>query len=120
MKTQQTYNPCDDCRHAYSKNGQESGMCKICELAYFKNQAPKDGEWLVADTLREDEDGTWSRYSCSVCGYTTEAYYRDPQDISKFCPNCGAKMFMRMTHTCPHNIPNLIPTIEELLKGGEE
>lgn len=96
----------------------EYTKCKTCPL--IENLAPKNGEWLVADTLCKDEDGTWSSYSCSECGYTTESYYRDPNDISKFCPNCGVRMFMRMTHTCPHNIPNLIPTIEELLKGGEE
>ena len=93
MKTKQTYNPCDDCRYSYSKNGQESEMCKICEFTYFINQAPKEGKWLVVDTLREDDDGiTWSRYSCSECRCTTEAYYGDPRDISKFCPNCGARM----------------------------
>lgn len=52
---------------------------------------------------------------CSICDYMG--------DVSawhfKFCPNCGAKMFIRMTHTCPHNIPNLIPTIEEM-KGEAE
>ena len=43
MKTQQTYNPCDDCRYSYSKNGQESGMCKICEFTYFKELVPEAG-----------------------------------------------------------------------------
>lgn len=31
-KGKQTYNPCDDCQYSYSKNNQESGMCKICEF----------------------------------------------------------------------------------------
>lgn len=30
----QTFNPCDECDYSYSKNNQDSGMCKICE---FKN-----------------------------------------------------------------------------------
>lgn len=52
-----------------------------------------EGKRLVADTLREDEDGTiWSSYRCSECGCMTEAYYSDPRDISRFCPNCGARM----------------------------
>lgn len=33
-----TYNPCDDCQYSYSRNNQESGMCKICELNYFKDR----------------------------------------------------------------------------------
>lgn len=36
---------------------------------------------------------------------------------NKYIERC---FFLRMTHTCPHRIPNLIPTIEELLKGGAE
>ena len=34
-KQNQTYNPCDDCQYSYSKNGQESRMCEICEFAYY-------------------------------------------------------------------------------------
>jgi predicted amidophosphoribosyltransferase len=79
MKTQQTYNPCDDCRHSFSKNGQESGMCKICEFTYFVNQAPKEGKWLT------DRFGL-ERSVCSICKATYEG------DGGNFCPNCGAKM----------------------------
>ncbi len=32
MAYTRTYNPCDDCQYAYSKNGQESSVCKICEF----------------------------------------------------------------------------------------
>lgn len=28
----QTFNPCDECDYSYSKNNQDSGMCKICEF----------------------------------------------------------------------------------------
>ena len=38
MAKQKTYNPCDDCRYSFSRNNQESGMCKICELEYFKDR----------------------------------------------------------------------------------
>ncbi len=32
MTYAKTYNPCDDCSHSFSKNNQESSMCKICEF----------------------------------------------------------------------------------------
>lgn len=32
MTYKKTYNPCDDCQYSFSKNGQESNMCKICEF----------------------------------------------------------------------------------------
>lgn len=28
----QTFNPCDECEYSYSKNGQETQMCEICEF----------------------------------------------------------------------------------------
>lgn len=31
-KYAKTYNPCDDCQHSFSKNNQESYVCKICEF----------------------------------------------------------------------------------------
>ena len=85
MKTKQTYNPCDDCRYSYSRNGQESEMCKICEFTYFINQAPKEGKWLNG--------------KCSACGgdipikddgkgYT----WNISEYKSKYCPKCGARM----------------------------
>lgn len=30
------YNPCDDCQYGYSKQNQESAMCKICELKKYR------------------------------------------------------------------------------------
>lgn len=33
-----TYNPCDDCPHSFSKNNQESNVCKICEFKYFLDE----------------------------------------------------------------------------------
>lgn len=32
MAYKKTYNPCDDCPHSFSKNNQESDICKICEF----------------------------------------------------------------------------------------
>lgn len=32
----------------------------------------------------------YDTWTCSECGYTVET--DDPDDLTKFCPNCGAKM----------------------------
>ena len=31
----QTFNPCDECSYNFSKNNQESKMCKICEFKKY-------------------------------------------------------------------------------------
>ena len=85
-KEKQTYNPCDDCPHSYSKNNQESRMCKICEFTYFRDHKQSEGEWITSDIPQE-------KYVCSVCGGA--CWYYDCQgDVAKsrYCPNCGAKM----------------------------
>ena len=54
-----------------------------------------EGEWKPFDFLHDEENekDDWKRYACSLCGFITEAYYRDVRDSGyKFCPNCGAKM----------------------------
>ncbi len=60
-KEKQTYNPCDDCKYSYSRNGQESRMCKICELEYFKDRIldyRKQSKWISVDErLPEDMYG---------------------------------------------------------------
>jgi membrane protease subunit (stomatin/prohibitin family) len=83
----QTYNPCDDCRYSYSKNNQESRMCKICEFAYFRDLAGKQ------------KKGEWINGKCSACGNNIpikddgKGYTWNISDYkSKYCPECGAKM----------------------------
>lgn len=79
-------------------------------------------EGLLNANYRKQSKGEWESFEiphmirCSVCNVSTLAIH---QQYFNFCPNCGAKMFVRMTHTCPHNIPNLIPTIEEMTGGAE-
>lgn len=51
-----------------------------------------EGEWVSCDVLPADEDGEWTMYACSVCKHTTDSYYRDVRDLSRYCPECGAKM----------------------------
>ncbi len=83
----QTYNPCDDCRYSYSKNNQESRMCKICEFAYFR------------DLVSKHKNGEWINGKCSACGNNIpikddgKGYTWNISDYkSNFCPACGAKM----------------------------
>ena len=86
MKSNQTYNPCDDCQYSYSKTGEESRMCKICELTYFIGLRPKEGKWIERVEKPEWlEDDVEVYYECSCCGI-----YNFGQ--SHYCPGCGAKM----------------------------
>ena len=63
MAHKKTYNPCDDCTYSYSKNSQESGMCKICELEYFKDRlldvrdACKQSEWISVEERLPEKSG---------------------------------------------------------------
>ena len=55
MAYKKTYNPCDDCPHSFSKNNQESEMCKICEFKELLNQTVSEN-WLklpckIGDTM---------------------------------------------------------------------
>ena len=79
MKLNRTYNPCDDCQYSYSKTGEESGICKICEFMYFRNLAPKHGKWLTGKY-------SFDRSVCSECGATFEG------DGGNYCCICGARM----------------------------
>lgn len=92
-KEKQTYNPCDDCQYSYSKNNQESGMCKICEFPYFRDRKQSEGEWVL-------EHETYGKMICSNCkeeAPTKTVVDRDCTwhilyDEKPFCPNCGARM----------------------------
>ena len=49
-----TYNPCDDCSHSFSRNNQESNVCKMCELKYYIDKVNR----LQADyeSLKQQEE----------------------------------------------------------------
>lgn len=61
----QTFNPCDECSYNFSKNNQESKMCKICE---FKKSIDKELKpcltcddmicvyWCDCEKIKEWED----------------------------------------------------------------
>ena len=82
MKTNRTYNPCDECPYSYSRTGEESSMCKICELAYFINLASKQGIWEKRTWIIFDSEKVG--YNCSECNTTWDT-------PTKYCPNCGSK-----------------------------
>jgi hypothetical protein len=93
MKTNRTYNPCDECHYSYSKIGEESSMCKICEFMYYLNLRPKQGKWLFNKWAGQEY------YKCSCCGKdyplppTWNAY--DFNKYLKYCSSCGAKKVAR-------------------------
>ena len=74
-----TYNPCDECPYSYSRTGEESNTCKICELRYFIELAPKTGTWIKAECSEKNGDS-----NCSVCGHF------DWSDCN-YCSSCGSK-----------------------------
>ena len=79
-KAKQTYNPCDDCQYSYSKNGQESGMCKICEYTYFRDCKQIEGELIYEVNHYWDDYGDLKVYviaHCANCG----APYRENRSV---------------------------------------
>lgn len=48
---EQIFNPCDECEYSYSRQNQESGMCKICEFKKF---------------MRLEEQGKLLKLPCAV------------------------------------------------------
>ena len=42
MAYPKSYNPCDDCPYSFSKNNQESNMCKICEFKQLLDKPTVD------------------------------------------------------------------------------
>ena len=96
MAYSKTYNPCDDCQYSFSKNNQESNMCKICEFRQLLDKPTADvvevrhGHWI------EWWDDNYLSYchKCSECGgypLTKEETMHD-EVLSAYCPHCGAQM----------------------------
>ena len=48
------------------------------------------GMWEGTADGYADGELVYDTWTCSECGYTAET--DDPDDLTKFCPNCGAKM----------------------------
>lgn len=80
--TNRTYNPCDECHYSYSRTGEESSTCKICELMYFKDLSPKQGKW----------EKYGYKWKCSVCGSKVNLDGTPLDNNLYYCSNCGAKM----------------------------
>ena len=86
MPANKTYCPCDECSYSYSKTGEESSMCKICELTYFIALAPKQGKW-IENPSPWDMEGSHA-YVCSVCNERISVL----GNPLPYCCFCGAKM----------------------------
>lgn len=63
----------------------------ICE-ALHKVAEPKTGKWIKATGMMPPE--FHGHHCCSECGNfaNMEPPFGNREDLSKFCPNCGAKM----------------------------
>ena len=48
------------------------------------------GMWEGTADGYADGELVYDTWTCSECGYTVDT--DDPDDLTKFCPNCGAKM----------------------------
>ena len=48
------------------------------------------GTWEGTANGYADGELVYDTWTCSECGYTVDT--DDPDDLTKFCPNCGAKM----------------------------
>jgi hypothetical protein len=93
MAYPKTYNPCDDCPYSFSKNNQESNMCKICEFNQLLDKPTAD--------VVEVKHGEWKHecVECSVCKRNiseicdADSYLTSGIEYELlFCPFCGAKM----------------------------
>ena len=51
----------------------------------FSNEPVVHGHWI-------NQDSTYTRYQCSVCGARNYGGYES------YCPNCGAKMYEETAH----------------------
>lgn len=51
----ETYNPCDECDYSYSKNNQETGMCKICEFNKLLQEPER--KWIPVSERLPEKDG---------------------------------------------------------------
>lgn len=88
MSYKKRYNPCDDCPYSFSKNNQESNVCKICEFKSLldnQNQV-KCGKWLPTKTPSYFGGII---YECSLCGAKDGDR---TQILGKYCWRCGAIM----------------------------
>lgn len=48
------------------------------------------GIWEGSADGYADGELVYDTWACSECGYTVDT--DDPDELTKFCPNCGAKM----------------------------
>ena len=73
------------CKECYETNYCACRVYEVCRNLYnagYRKQS--EGEWVEKNIF-------FAIYKCSICG--AENLYKDGHAcLSKFCPNCGAKM----------------------------
>lgn len=91
MAYKKTYNPCDDCQYSFSKNNQESDMCKICEFRQLLDKPTADVVEVVRckECLFSHEDPyCFYGYVCEKPLYFPvigERPHRKPVQDSDYC-----------------------------------
>lgn len=93
----------------------------LVELELVPSADRPQGEWIPATWQDERCPERLKKHKCSVCGHKAETVlvkaefvenyycnkaepiteYTHKEQLSKFCPNCGARMFAKDT-----NVPN--------------
>ena len=79
MTYKKTYNPCDECNYSYSKNNEESNMCKICE---FKELVERDYSKDYLLGMRHLADAV--KYELDKKHYHFESKARNCDDIDAY------------------------------------
>lgn len=54
MKHVKTHNPCDDCEHSFSKNNQQSDICKRCEFKRLQAENENLRDSLVKKRFKDE------------------------------------------------------------------
>ena len=87
-----------NCIYPFDKNKDDYYYCDGCDdVEIIKNMPsaqpePKTGEWIKATGMMPPE--FHGHHCCSECGSFANMCppFGNREDLSDFCPNCGAKM----------------------------
>lgn len=81
-----------DCDNGLCKEFKRIGTAEDFEKEVLKRTKSKTGEWIKATGMMPPE--FHGHHYCSECGNfaNMEPPFGNREDLSKFCPNCGAEM----------------------------
>lgn len=81
-----------DCHNGICKEFKKIGTSEDFEKEVLKRTKPKTGRWIKATGMMPPE--FHGHHCCSECGNfaNMEPPFGNREDLSKFCPHCGAEM----------------------------